>query len=241
MKKLIMDLQRFTDGHSITVYKGTWVSTAVVKNEDETETLTTDVPSGTVCKIVATYASHYQLDKVYVLAGTVMVNQTQLKFTMPDQDVVLFVTSKREGNDAYFVFDNGFSTKSQVRNGYNKDEETMCGYQLKTGYELDKVEIVKGDATCDHNTYSIYVTMGDEDATVMATSKPKGAYIVTENVTISVNNRKLHLKKNTKLVHSGSGAVYDIELTDGRPATIDETVFKPAIEALIKSGVLIKV
>ena len=238
--KIILNLRMFSGGHSITVYKGTWVSTAVVKNEAETETLTTDVPSGTVCKIVATYASHYELDKVYVLAGGVSVNQTQLKFTMPDQDVVLFVMSKREGNDVYFVFDNGFSTKSQVRNGFNKDEETMCGYQLKTGYELDKVEIVKGDATCDHNTYSIYVTMGEQDATVMATSKPKGAYIVTENITLNVNDRKLVLTKNTKLIQSASGAVYDIEYVNGSATQIDESVYQPAIDNMIATGVLVK-
>lgn len=239
--KIILNLRMFDGGHSITVYKGTWVSTAVVKNEAETETLTTDVPSGTVCKIVATYASHYQLDKVNVLAGGVSVGQTTLKFTMPDQDVVLFVTSKREGNDVYFVFDNGFSTKSIVKNGYKNEEDTMCGYQLKTGYELDKVEIVKGDATCDHNTYAIYVTMGEEDATVMATSKAKGAYIVTENITLNVNDRKLVLTKNTKMVYSASGAAYGIEYADGSATQIDESIFQPAIDNMIATGVLVKI
>lgn len=241
MKKLIMDLQAFAGGHSITVYKDAKVTDAVVKNQAETETLTTDVASGTVCKIVATYATDYRLDTVYVLAGGVTVNYTNMQFTMPDEDVVLYVRSKKQGHDICFVFDGGFSNQSSVVNGIKKGGPAIASYELKSGYVVDKVETIQGDATCGYTNSYVSVTGGDLDSTVMATSKPANAYIVTENVTLNINNRKLHLKKNTKLVHSGSGAVYDIELTDGRPTTIDETVFKPAIDALIKSGVLIKV
>ncbi len=241
MKKLIMDLQAFAGGHSITVYKDAKVSSAVVKNQAETETLTTDVASGTVCKIVATYATDYKLDKVDVLAGGVTVNTTNMQFTMPDEDVVLYVRSKRQGHDICFAFDGGFSTQSNVVQGVKKNGPAIAFVEMKTGYVFDKVKTIQGDATCAYSNGQISVTGGNLDSTIMATSKPANAYIVTENVTLNINNRKLHLKKNTKLVHSGSGAVYDIELTDGRPATIDETVFKPAIDALIKSGVLIKV
>ena len=239
--KIILNLRMFSGGHSITVYKDAKVSTAVVKNQAETETLTTDVASGTVCKIVASYETDYRLDTVYVLAGGVTVNYTNMQFTMPDEDVVLYVRSKKQGHDICFVFDGGFSNKSSVVQGVKKNGPAIASYELKSGYVLDKVETIQGDATCGYNNSYVSVTGGDLDSTVMATSKPAGAYIVTENITLNVNDRKLVLTKNTKMVYSASGAAYGIEYADGSATQIDESIFQPAIDNMIATGVLVKI
>lgn len=239
--KIILNLRMFSGGHSITVYKDAKVSSAVVKNQAETETLTTDVASGTVCKIVASYATDYKLDKVDVLAGGVTVNTTNMQFTMGDEDVVLYVRSKRQGHDIYFVFDGGFSTQSNVVQGVKKNGPAIALVELKTGYVVDKVETIQGDATCAYSNGQISVTGGDLDSTVMATSKAKGAYIVTENITLNVNDRKLVLTKNTKMVYSASGAAYGIEYADGSATQIDESIFQPAIDNMIATGVLVKI
>lgn len=83
---MLLDLQMFAGGHSVTIQKGDNVTTATASSSSDVQkdaevTLTIVVADG--------YKPEYQ-----VIAGGVTLNPATKKFTMGEADVVIVVTAK---------------------------------------------------------------------------------------------------------------------------------------------------
>ena len=247
MKKLKMDLQLFDDptGHSITVVYDSHISSAVVKNTSS-QVLTDNVPENTDCILKVTFATGYQIKEILCLQGIDRIRKDVVantwSFRMPAADVVIAVVSMKTGLTITVIKDDGVQTVSpEYYEGLTEGAEVTVSRTMKSGYSYAGCEILGGGVKVTEETSgSTFLEMGSADATVVIKSKPSNGYVVNENVLVNVNNHKLLLKKNTKLIPSKSGAIYDVEYADGAATQIDESQYAAAIEGLVKAGVLVK-
>lgn len=94
-----MNLQLFAGGHSVTVYKDAHMTTASASS-------TSDVAKDATVTLTLTPASNYEVANVEVIAGGVTIYQsgTTVSFTMGEENVVIYVTSK--ATKAYRVVEN---------------------------------------------------------------------------------------------------------------------------------------
>ena len=251
MKKLKMDLQLFDEptGHSITIYKDDGVSSAAAKNGGVT--VTTNVAKDTRLDLYITLATGHKLKNIEYLSGdngTLRPYSTRYRFEMPDEDVVLVITS-RTGLSLTVLKDSNVDTMraqeslpladGMYLDGLDEGDAVIIEYYAVSGYTRTGAEVLSGDAKADYDG-TANITMGETDAVVVLRTKPSNGYVVNENVLVNVNNHKLLLKKNTRLIPSKSGTIYDVQYADGAATQIDESQYAAAIEGLLKAGVLVK-
>lgn len=90
--KMILDL--FAGGHSVTLYKDSHVTTFTASAD-------TDVAKDAEVTLTVVIASGYEVDEYEVIAGGVEVNPSTKKFTMGEENVVIYLKTKK--NNLYMV------------------------------------------------------------------------------------------------------------------------------------------
>lgn len=144
--------------------------------------------------------------------------------------------SDDEGHSVTVYADEGFSAiEADETSGVAAETEVTITKTLKTGYEFVGYQVIKGgELEIEEDKFE----MPDADVVILATSKADNVYIVTENTYMSVNDAVIRLQKNTRVVMSNSGAIIGVTIDGGGTAV---TGFGPAIEGLVKAGVLVKI
>lgn len=90
-----LNLQYFT-GHDVTLYKDANVTTFTASSSSS-------VDKNTEITLTVELASGYEVDEYECIAGGVTVDPSTKKFTMPDEDVVIYLKSKK--NNIYKVLE----------------------------------------------------------------------------------------------------------------------------------------
>jgi len=85
--KMILDL--FAGGHSVTLYKDSHVTTF-------SASATSDVAKDAEVTLTVVVADGYEVDEYEVIAGGVTVNETTKKFTMGEENVVIYLKTKAD-------------------------------------------------------------------------------------------------------------------------------------------------
>ena len=88
-----LDLQYFAGGHSVTLYKDAGVTTFTASADS-------DVAKDAEVTLTVVFASGYELDEYEVIAGGVTVNPSTKKFTMGNENVVIYLKSKADNKYA---------------------------------------------------------------------------------------------------------------------------------------------
>ena len=122
----------------------------------------------------------------------------------------------------------------------NVEENTLVHVRItpKSGYYADYVIPTAGIAEEKVGRSGGNFKMPNANVTLFVGSIKNNLYAVTEDVMLCVNDERLYLKKNTKLVLSKSGNVCDMDYESGGPTEISSGM-SAAIEGLVASGVLI--
>lgn len=115
------------------------------------------------------------------------------------------------------------------------EAEVTLTVTLESGYEVDAYECVTGDVTVDPATKKF--EMGSENVVLFVKTKANNKYLVTEECMASVNDAKVVLHKNAKVVLTPNGVPKEVVAESGG-ASITVT---PAIQNLIDQGILVKI
>lgn len=89
-----LDLQYFAGGHSVTLHKDAGVTTF-------TASASSDVAKDTEVTLTVVLETGYEVDEYEVIAGGVTVNASTKKFTMGEENVVIYLKTK--ANNKYIV------------------------------------------------------------------------------------------------------------------------------------------
>lgn len=90
-------------------------------------------------------------------------------------------------------------------------------------------------------SYGYDFTMPDNDVTIFVRSKANSVYMVNEDVMLCINDYRVKLKKNAVLEIGKNGMVIDVKLSGGGGTYINRSKLQPAIDNLVKTGVLVKI
>ena len=89
-----LDLQYFAGGHSVTLHKDAGVTTF-------TASATSDVAKDAEVTLTVVLETGYEVDEYEIIAGGVTVNASTKKFTMGNENVVIYLKTK--ANNKYIV------------------------------------------------------------------------------------------------------------------------------------------
>ena len=143
------------------------------------------------------------------------------------------------GHSVTVYADAGFtSATADETSDVAKDTKVTITPVLKTGKELDAYEVVTGGVTVTVKSDSKgEFSMGEADVVIYAKSKADNLYLVTEECMCNVNDTKVVLHKNAKVVLTPNGVPKEV-VADGGGASVTVT---PAIQNLIDQGILVKI
>ena len=82
--------------------------------------------------------------------------------------------------------------------------------------------------------------MPDNDVFICCRSKKKNLYMANEDVMLCINGNRISLKKNAVVDIGKNGMEIKVDTTNGGHE-LDISTFKPVIDNLVKSGVLVKI
>ena len=128
--------------------------------------------------------------------------------------------------------DSGITTFSASPESGAKNTEVTLTITPGSNKELDEVEVVAGGVTINMTTKKF--TIGEANVVLYAKSKSSKRYMVTENTYTCVNGTEVQLTKNMTLKIGKTGAIIGVDCNG------TEITMGPAIQALIDSGVLVK-
>lgn len=131
--------------------------------------------------------------------------------------------------------DDGFSAFSASPASGAKGTTVTLTVTPATGHELDGIEVIAGGVTVEEEAGVYSFEIDEANVVLNAKSKSDGAYIVTENVYVCVNGTVTELVKNTKVKYGRTGAIIGVDCEG------TEIAAGPAVQALIDSGVLVKI
>ena len=137
------------------------------------------------------------------------------------------VTCYKDGNMTAF----SASPNSSV----DKDTEVTLTITPASGYEVDELEVIAGGVTVNMTTKKF--AMGEADVVLYCKSKKNNVYMVTEECMCSVNDTKVALHKNAKVVLTPNGVPKAVEAESGGAEITDSA----AVQELIKQGILVKI
>lgn len=167
-------------------------------------------------------------------------NTNKFTFTMPDSDLTILATSKKQGYMLDILKDGGISATSSTHvEGKTAFSSVTFQRTMKSGYVYDGAAVVSGDAEIESDTAtSTTVKLGSSDAIVAVKSRPNNRYMVTEDVVLCMNDKRLILKTNTVLEIGKNGKIIGVE-PNGGGVSLTLADYQPAIDGLIASGVLV--
>ena len=117
-----------------------------------------------------------------------------------------------------------------------KDAEVTLTVTLASGKEVDEYECVTGGVTVDPSTKKF--DMGEADVVILVKTKANNKYLVTEECMASVNDTKVVLHKNARVILTPNGVPKAVEAENGGASVTSVT---PAIQSLIDQGILVKI
>ena len=139
------------------------------------------------------------------------------------------------GHSVTLVHDDGASAfTASSSSDVQKDAVVTLTVTLKTGYAVDKYDVLSGGVTVDPATKKF--TMGEADVVIALKTKATNEMIITEDCLVNINGTKTQLKKNVKVLVSASGGIYGAEV-NGTAVTFDAAV----VQQLIANGILVPV
>ena len=116
-----------------------------------------------------------------------------------------------------------------------KNADVTLTVTLESGYEVAEYECVTGGVTVNPSTKKF--KMGEADVVIFVKTKANNKYLVTEECVASVNDSKVVLHKNAKVLLTPNGVPKEVVAESGG-ASITVT---PAIQNLIDQGILVKI
>ena len=139
------------------------------------------------------------------------------------------------GHSVTLVHDDGASAfTASSSSDVQKDAVVTLTVTLKTGYAVDKYDVLSGGVTVDPATKKF--TMGEADVVIALKTKATNEMIITEDCLVNINGTKTQLKKNVKVLVSASGGIYGVEV-NGTAVTFDAAV----VQQLVANGILVPV
>lgn len=140
------------------------------------------------------------------------------------------------GHSVTVYGDSGVSAVSADKTSdVQAEEEVTLTVTLASGAEIDAYECVAGGVTVDPATKKF--EMGSEDVVLFVKTKAGNKYLVTEECSASVNDDKVVLHKNAKVILTPNGVPKEVVAENGG-ASVTVT---PAIQNLIDQGILVKI
>ncbi len=136
------------------------------------------------------------------------------------------VTLHKDGGVTTFTA----SSSSDVQ----KDAEVTLTVTLKTGYEVAEYEVIAGGVTVDPATKKF--TMGESNVVIFLKTKANNLYMVTEEASVCVNDARVQLHKNAKVVLTPNGVPQAVNVEGGGTAI----TLNDAVQNLIDQGILVK-
>lgn len=106
---------------------------------------------------------------------------------------------------------------------------------LVDGYEVDEYDVIAGGVEVNPSTKKF--KMGSSDVVISLKTKADNKYLVTEECMASVNDSKVVLHKNAKLVLTPNGVPKAVQAESGG-ASVTVTA---AVQNLIDQGILVKI
>ena len=116
-----------------------------------------------------------------------------------------------------------------------KDTEVTLTVTLASGKEVDEYEVIAGGVTVNASTKKF--TMGESDVVIYLKTKADNKYLVTEECLCCVNDARVVLHKNSKVVLTPNGVPKEVVAESGG-ASVTVT---PAVQNLIDQGILVKI
>ena len=143
------------------------------------------------------------------------------------------------GHSVTVYADAGFtSATADETSDVAKDTKVTITPVIKDNFELAEYEVVTGGVTVTVKSDSKgEFSMGEANVVIYAKSKADNKYLVTEECMACVNDSKVALHKNAKVVLTPNGVPSAVVAENGG-ATLTVT---PAIQELIDQGILVKI
>lgn len=140
------------------------------------------------------------------------------------------------GHSVTVVADAGMSAASaSSTSDVAKDAEVTLTLTAASGYELKDVEVLAGGVTVDPSTKKF--TMGSDNVILVVHSRATTSFLVTEEIMIAVNDTRVQLHKNAKVVLTPNGVPKEV-IADGGATTI---TLNDAVQSAIDQGILVPI
>ncbi len=246
--KIHLNLRMFDGGHDITIVKDDGVSSVTVKDSNN-QSVSTDVPQNTNCTITVTCVTGgtiYEVKEVVCMTSSVSITRdgtydNKFHFKMPNSDITIVVRSRVKGKLLYVAPDGGMNNVSPLYvEGKASNSSVAIQRTVKSGYDYMGAEIISGDAQITQDVGNqLIVKIKTTDAVVVLHTRPNNRYMVTEDVVLCKNDKRVFLKTNTELEIGKNGKIIGVEPAGGG-TTLTLSDFQPAIDNLIATGVLVK-
>lgn len=140
------------------------------------------------------------------------------------------------GHSVTVVADAGMTTASaSATSDVQKNAEVTLTLTPDTGYEVKEVEVLAGGVTYNPSTKKF--VMGDADVIIVVRTRATTSFLVTEEIMLAVNDTRVQLHKNAKVVLTPNGVPKAV-IADGGAATI---TLNDAVQSAIDQGILVPI
>lgn len=140
------------------------------------------------------------------------------------------------GHSVTVVADAGMTTASaSATSDVQKNAEVTLTLTPDTGYEVKSVEVLKGGVTYNPSTKKF--VMGEADVIIVVRTRATTSFLVTEEIMLAVNDTRVQLHKNAKVVLTPNGVPKEV-IADGGAATI---TMSAAVQSAIDQGILVPI
>lgn len=141
------------------------------------------------------------------------------------------------GHSVTVVADGGFTAASaSASSDVQKNADVTLTLTPDTGKEIDSVEVFAGGVTLTVTDGVYGFKMGEENVTIVASSKGSNIYKIVENRDVWINGAKTHLQRNMSLVKGNNGAITGVTC-EGTAITLGADI----VADLVKEGVIVKI
>lgn len=140
------------------------------------------------------------------------------------------------GHSVTVVADAGMTTASaSATTDVAKNAEVTLTLTPDTGYEVKEVEVLAGGVTYNPSTKKF--VMGEADVIIVVRTRATTSFLVTEEIMLAVNDTRVQLHKNAKVVLTPNGVPKAV-IADGGAATI---TLNDAVQSAIDQGILVPI
>ena len=140
------------------------------------------------------------------------------------------------GHSVTVVADAGMTTASaSATSDVQKNAEVTLTLTPDTGYEVKEVEVLAGGVTYNPSTKKF--VMGEANVIIVVRTRATTSFLVTEEIMLAVNDTRVQLHKNAKVVLTPNGVPKAV-IADGGAATI---TLNDAVQSAIDQGILVPI